>query len=135
MLIGMWLTKFDIYQSEVAPNCLISHTNFWCPDFFQKEFLSDVRTEIHLIRSNIVSTGQSVQPLKIYILRLGLMKTVTSLKIYSISSESTIRSETDKNSVLSFPFKSKYQYKRKTRNIENQIIVILICHIDHSYYG
>ena len=135
MLIGMWLTKFDIYQSEVAPNCLISHTNSWCPDFFQKEFLADVRTEIHLIRSNIVSTGQSVQPLKIYILRLGLMKTVTSLKIYSISSESTIRSETDKNSVLSFPFKSKYQYKRKTRNIENQIIVILICHIDHSYYG
>ena len=63
------------------------------------------------------------------------MKTVTSLKIYSISSESTIRSETDKNSVLSFPFKSKYQYKRKTRNIENQIIAILICHIDHSYYG
>ena len=33
----MCLPKFDIYQGTVAQNCFRSHTNSWCPDFFQKK--------------------------------------------------------------------------------------------------
>ena len=58
------LPKLNIYEGTVAPNCFRSHTTPWCPDFFRKNFLSDVRSEIHLVRRNIVSTGQSVQALK-----------------------------------------------------------------------
>ena len=57
----MCLPKFDIYQGTLAPNCFKNHTNSRCPDFFQKNVLSDVRSEIHLVRRNVVSTGQSVR--------------------------------------------------------------------------
>ena len=53
---------------QKAPNCFKSHTNSCCPDFFQKYFLSDLRSEIHLVRRNIVSTGKFVHTFKnIYI--------------------------------------------------------------------
>ena len=69
---GCWWTcsylSLIFYQSAVAPNCIKSHTNSWCPDFFQKKKkkkkLSDVRSEIHLVRRNIISTRQSVRSLK-----------------------------------------------------------------------
>ena len=38
----------------------MSYKNSWCPHFFQEKVLSDVRSEIHLVWRNIVSTGQSV---------------------------------------------------------------------------
>ena len=57
MLMDMFLPKFDIFQDTVAPNCFKSYTNSWWPDFFLKKVLSDVRSEIHLVRRNIVSTG------------------------------------------------------------------------------
>ena len=59
--MNMYLPKFDIYDSKVAPK---SHTNSWCPDLFRKKFLSDVRSEINLVRRDIVSTRKSVQALK-----------------------------------------------------------------------
>ena len=71
MLMDMCLPKFDIYQTTLAPNCFKSHTNSRCPDFFQKRFLSDVRSEINLARRNIFSTGQSVWALKKVIFRLA----------------------------------------------------------------
>ena len=55
MLMDMWSPKFDVYQGTVAPNCFKSHTNS------QKVF-SDVRSEIHFVRSNIVSNVQSFRP-------------------------------------------------------------------------
>ena len=68
MLMDMCLPKFDIYQGALASNFLKSHTNSWCPNFFQKNVLSDFRSEIHFDRLNIVSTGQSVRASKnIYI--------------------------------------------------------------------
>ena len=39
---------------------------------FQKKKLSDIRSEIHLVRSSIVSSGQFARALKKYILRLDL---------------------------------------------------------------
>ena len=60
------LTKFDIYQGKVAPNCFKSLTNSWC-HFFQKNVLSDVRSDIHLVRNSIDIIGQPVRALKIYI--------------------------------------------------------------------
>ena len=39
MLMGMCSPTFNIYQGAVAPNCFKSHTNSWCPDFFQKKKL------------------------------------------------------------------------------------------------
>ena len=62
---GHVLIKFDIYQGTVAPNFFKSHTNSWYPDFFQEKVLSDVRSEIHVGRRDMVSTGQSVRTLKI----------------------------------------------------------------------
>ena len=44
----------------LAPNCLKGHINSWCPDFFLKKVLPDIRSEIHLVRSNIPYTGQWV---------------------------------------------------------------------------
>ena len=64
MLMDMCLPKFDIYQNTLAPNCFKSHTNSRCPDFFQKMFLSDARSEIHLVRRNIFSAGHSAQAFK-----------------------------------------------------------------------
>ena len=45
----------------VASNRFKSHRNAWCPYFFSKNALSDVWSEIHLARHNIVSTGQCVR--------------------------------------------------------------------------
>ena len=61
MLMGMRLPRFNIYQDSVAPNCFNSPAKSGCLDFFQKIFLSYVRSETHLVRSNIVLTRQSVQ--------------------------------------------------------------------------
>ena len=40
------------------------HVNYLCLGFFQKKFLSDVRSEIPHVRRNIISTGKSVRALK-----------------------------------------------------------------------
>ena len=61
MLMDMYLLKLDIYQDAVAPNYFESHTNFLCPDFFQKKVYTNVRSEIYLVQRNIVSIGQSNQ--------------------------------------------------------------------------
>ena len=72
--VGCWWTctylSFDIYQSTLAQNCLQSHKNCWFPDFFFLKVLPDVRSEVHLVRRNIVSTGQTVRALRKYIFRL-----------------------------------------------------------------
>ena len=57
--MDMCLPKFDIYQGTVALNCFKSHTFSLCPNLFQKKVLSDVLSEIHLVRRNTVSNGQS----------------------------------------------------------------------------
>ena len=49
MLMDMYLPNFHNYQGTVAPNCFKSHTYSSCPDFFQKRFLFDVLSEIHLV--------------------------------------------------------------------------------------
>ena len=48
MLMNMSLPKFDIYQGTGDANCFKSHTNSWCPHFFQENVLPDVPSEIHL---------------------------------------------------------------------------------------
>ena len=58
VLMDMRLCKFDIYQGTIALNCFKSYTHSWCPNLFQKFFLSDVRSEIDLVRRKIVSNGQ-----------------------------------------------------------------------------
>ena len=57
MLADICLPKFDIYQGTVVQNGFKSHKYYWCPDFFQKKVLSNVRSKIHIV----VSTGQSAQ--------------------------------------------------------------------------
>ena len=42
-LMLMCLPKFDIYQGNVATNCLKSHTNSWCSDF---DILSVAETKL-----------------------------------------------------------------------------------------
>ena len=61
MLMDMFLCKFDIHESKGAPNCFKSHANSRCPDFFFFFFLPEVRSEIHLVRRNIVFTEQSAR--------------------------------------------------------------------------
>ena len=56
MLVDICLPKFDIYQGTVVPNGFKSH-KYWCPDFFQKKVLSNVRSKIHIVGS----TGQSAR--------------------------------------------------------------------------
>ena len=60
-----------MYYSPVDPNCFKSHKNSRCPDFFEKKFclMSDLKFTLSNKR-DIVSTGQSIRSLKIYILRL-----------------------------------------------------------------
>ena len=65
MLIDMYLPKFDIYQNTELPNSFKNHANSQTIDvliYFRKNFflMSDVRSEIHLVRQNIISAGQSV---------------------------------------------------------------------------
>ena len=61
------LPKFDIYQGTRVRNCFKSHKNSWYPHLFQGKVLSIVRSEIHLVWRNIISTGQSVSAYKNYI--------------------------------------------------------------------
>ena len=63
------LRKFDIYQGAVAPYYFKSHANSWCYGFFSKNVTTDVRSEIHLVSRNIVSTGQSARALRKIIFR------------------------------------------------------------------
>ena len=49
------LPEFDVYQKLKQTHALDDLT------FFQKKVLSVVRPEIHLVRRNIVSTGQSAR--------------------------------------------------------------------------
>ena len=58
---GTWAYLSLIF---IKVNCFKSHTNSWCPIFFQKRVLSNFRSEIHLDRRNIVSSGQSVRASK-----------------------------------------------------------------------
>ena len=37
MLMDMVLSKFNIYESPVAPKCFKTHKNSWCHDFFQRK--------------------------------------------------------------------------------------------------
>ena len=62
MLMDICLPKFDIYQGKVAPNFLRATQTLDVLNFFKKIVLSDVRSEIHLVRYNIVSTGQYLRP-------------------------------------------------------------------------
>ena len=58
----MCLPKFDLYRGAVAPIFFKSHTNSWCSDFSkEKKVLADIRSDIHLVRPNIVSTGESAR--------------------------------------------------------------------------
>ena len=91
MMMDMCLSRFEIYQGED----LI---------FFKKKVLSDVRSDIRLVRCNIVSTGQSVRDYKIIIFRLTakfrhqktysepsqLFKIELFLKIFNVSLPLTI---------------------------------------------
>ena len=54
------LPTFDIYQEVISPNCFKNRKNSSCPDFFQKKLFLDVRSEIHFVRRNMVSTGHFV---------------------------------------------------------------------------
>ena len=62
MLMDMCLPRFDSYQATVASNYFKSHANPRFPIIFsKKELFSDVQSEIHIARRNIVSAGQSVR--------------------------------------------------------------------------
>ena len=37
MLMDMCLSKLDIHEGTVGPNCFKSYTNFWIPEFFEKK--------------------------------------------------------------------------------------------------
>ena len=57
------LPAFDIYKGTVASSCFKNHNVNSMSQIFSKKVMFDVRSEIHLIRSNIVSTGQSARAL------------------------------------------------------------------------
>ena len=64
--------KFDIIKlGTVVLNCFKSYENAWCFDLLQKNVPFDVRSNIHVVRRNIVSTGQSVQVVKKFIFSLA----------------------------------------------------------------
>ena len=73
--MDMCLHKFDNYQGRVAPNCFKSHTDSCCPDFVQKNVLSDVRSEIYINRGKTVSNGQSVRVKRKNIFRPAIIVT------------------------------------------------------------
>ena len=63
--MDMRILKFDIYQSTIAPNYLRVTKTLDTPiSSKKKNVLSDVRSEIHLARCNIIFTGQSVRTFK-----------------------------------------------------------------------
>ena len=69
--------NFNIYLVIVAQNCFKCHTDPGCPDSFQKKVLSEVWSEIHFVRRNMISTWQSAWPWKSYI-QLCLLFNFTS---------------------------------------------------------
>ena len=78
MLMDICAPKFDNYQSTVSPNFFKRRTLLMSL-FFSKKTLSDVRSEIHLVRRNNISIGQSVRALKILYsgLKVGVASQVT----------------------------------------------------------
>ena len=93
--IGWWWTCVYLGSRFIKVKYLI---------FFKKKVLSDVRSDIRLVRCNIISTGQSVRDYKIIIFRLAakfrhqktysepsqLFKIELFLKIYNVSLPLTI---------------------------------------------
>ena len=67
MLMDMSLSKFNIYQNAATPICFRATQTLDVLIFFKKRTFSDFWSEIHLIQSNILSTGQCVRDSKIYI--------------------------------------------------------------------
>ena len=83
--MDMLLPAFNIYQCRVVPNCFKSHTNTCCPDFFPKKVLPDTRSKTHPVRCIIISTGQSVRCIYIYIYIYtcsDVMETIRCVHIY-----------------------------------------------------
>ena len=54
MQMNVCLTEFDIYHRLKQAQTLDVH-------FLMSKFFSNVQFEIHLVRRNIISTGQSVR--------------------------------------------------------------------------
>ena len=73
MLMDTCLINFDNYEGIVALNCFNNHRNCSCSFFFfyKKKFQSDVQSEVHFVRSSIISIGQSVLVNKEVILSPG----------------------------------------------------------------
>ena len=61
-------TKWSLKTAEVLLDAKYSSSLVIS---FKVKILCDVRSEIHLVRRNIISTGQSVRTLKKYVFRLG----------------------------------------------------------------
>ena len=129
--IGCWWTmclpKFDICQCTLGSNCFKSQTNYWCPNFFQKKVLSNVRSEIHLDRRNIVSSGQSVRVSKnIY---SGLPLVIFQVSTPRRTMEITLNDNTSSQKVFFFFFLfSGTTLSWKIRNFEKAENVLSLPH-------
>ena len=67
MLMDMSLPKFDIYQGTGATNYFKSHTNSWCPHFFQEKFCLMSSLKFTLSNATSLLPGDLSGPNKNYI--------------------------------------------------------------------
>ena len=111
----------------VKVNCFKGHADSWCPNFFQKKVLSNVRSEIHLDRRNIVSSGQSVRVSKnIY---SGLPLVIFQVSTPRRTMEITLNDNTSSQKVFFFFFLfSGTTLSWKIRNFEKAENVLSLPH-------
>ena len=75
MLVDMCLNKFEIYQGIVAPNSFKSRTNFWYPDFFQKNWfclMSDLKFTLSDVTSFLQGNLSGLKKLYLGLLYMKL---------------------------------------------------------------
>ena len=71
----MCLHKFEIYQGIVAPNSFKSRTNFWYPDFFQKNWfclMSDLKFTLSDVTSFLQGNLSGLKKLYLGLLYMRL---------------------------------------------------------------
>ena len=91
MLMDACMHNFNIYLVIVAQNCFKCHTDPRCPDSFQKNVLSEVWSEIHLVWRNMISTWQSAWPWKSYIQLCLLFNFTSCTKVLEAPLSSLLR--------------------------------------------
>ena len=121
----MCLPKFDIYQGILASNCFKTHTNSWCPSFFQKKVLSNVRPQIALFFIFTINIVNLIYLRILWILKIWRLLQKIRKKLsesFLLTQWNAIRNDNTSSQKVLFFF---YFFFRCHVTVKNKFVIIL----------